>query len=191
MKLDQGWKLRLAVLATLVKLAPQQLGRTALMKFAYLLQTCKGIPLGYKFALYNYGPYDGTVLSDLSQAETLRMIKSRMVQYQSGNVGYQYSTTKACDALCQVVGDELLRYDAEINWVIAQFGSSSAADLELISTIVFAEREIRRKTNVVSRSELSRRVEAIKPHFDDETIGEKIDNLHELHLIGQLMKRAS
>ena len=34
---DQGRRLRLAVLATLVKQAPQKPGRTALMKYAYLL----------------------------------------------------------------------------------------------------------------------------------------------------------
>lgn len=190
MNLDQGWKLRLAVLANLVKRAPQQPGRTALMKFAYLLQTCRGIPLGYKFTLYNYGPYDTTVLSDLSQAETLRMLKSEMVQYPSGNVGYQYTSTKACDTLCQVVSDDLKKYDADINWVLDQFGSCTAAELELISTIVFAEREMRRKSRTVPQSELCRRVKAIKPHFDDQTIGENIDNLRELGLVEQLAKAA-
>ena len=49
----QSW-FRLAVLATLVKRAPQLPGRTAMMKFAYLLQTLRDVPLGYRFRLYTY-----------------------------------------------------------------------------------------------------------------------------------------
>jgi len=91
MNIDRGWRLRLAVLSTLVKQAPQKPGRTTLMKFAYLLQTVRGVPLGYRFELYNYGPYDSTVVSDLSQAVTLKAIKSETVYFQSG-YGYEYSS---------------------------------------------------------------------------------------------------
>lgn len=49
--------LRRAVLTALVKRAPKSPGRTALMKFAYLLQAVRNVPLGYRFRLYNYGPY--------------------------------------------------------------------------------------------------------------------------------------
>ena len=93
MNFDHGWRLRLAILSTLVKQAPQKPGRTALMKFAYLLQTVRGVPLGYRFELYNYGPYDSTVLSDLSQAVTLKAMKSATVNYTSG-YGYQYTTNE-------------------------------------------------------------------------------------------------
>ena len=48
--------LRRAVLTALVKRAPKSPSRTALMKFAYLLQAVRGVPLGYRFRLYNYGP---------------------------------------------------------------------------------------------------------------------------------------
>ena len=47
--------LRTAVLTALVTRAPKSPGRTALMKFAYLLQMVRGVPLGYRFRLRNYG----------------------------------------------------------------------------------------------------------------------------------------
>lgn len=182
MKLDQGWQLRLAVLSTLVKRAQQKPGRTALMKYAYLLQTVRGVPLGYHFELYNYGPYDGTVLSDLSQATTLKMIKSETILYPSG-CGYEYSPNKANELLCGLVRGELSKYEPDINWVLARFGGDSASRLELISTIVFAEREMRRKQQDCQQSELCRRVNRIKPHFSEDVITKTIEELSDEELI--------
>ncbi len=182
MNLDQGWRLRLAVLATLVKQAPHNRGRTALMKYAYLLQTVKRVPLGYHFELYNYGPYDSAVLSDLSQAEMLKAIKSQTVQYASSS-GYEYSPNVKCDALCDQVSDQLQPHMASIQWVLDEFGSKSASALELISTIVFAEREMQRKKQPAVKTELCRRVKLIKPHFTEGVIGEMVDELSTKSLI--------
>ena len=72
MTAQERWLFRLAVLSDLVQRAPGRLGRTAIMKLAYFRQTVKEVPLGYNFRLYTYGPYDGDVLTDLSQAEAMR-----------------------------------------------------------------------------------------------------------------------
>ncbi len=183
MTLDQGWQLRLAVLSTLVKKAPQKPGRTALMKYAYLLQTVRGVPLGYHFELYNYGPYDSAVLSDLSQAEMLKVIKSQTVNYPSGS-GYEYSSNeRRHNALCDRAAHELSPHEDSIAWVLTEFGGESASRLELISTIVFAEREMSRKEQERSKMDLCRRVKRIKPHFTDATIVETVDELSEKKLI--------
>jgi uncharacterized protein len=183
MNLDQGWWLRLAVLAKLVKQAPQKPGRTALMKFAYLLQTVRNVPLGYHFELYNYGPYDSSVLSDLSQAETLKAIKSQTVNYASGS-GYEYSPNeKGYTTLCGQVAAQIAPHEANIKWVLDEFGSESASRLELISTIVFAEREMRRKNQPRSKAELCQRVKRIKPHFTETTIADTVGELSGKELI--------
>lgn len=183
MNLDQGWQLRLAVLSTLVKRAPVKPGRTTLMKLAYLLETVRNVPLGYRFELYNYGPFDSTVVSDISQAVTLKAIKSQVVYFSSG-YGYEYSSHESGHAdVCGKVADEIRKYDNDIDWVLAEFGSASASRLELISTIVFAEREMRRKQQDRSRAELRIRVERIKPHFSAPVIDGAIDDLSEQGLI--------
>ncbi len=180
---DHAWRLRLAVLCKLVEKAQPKPGRTALMKFAYFLQTVRGVPLGYRFEMYNYGPYQSMLLSDLSQAETLKAIKSDTVDYPGGS-GYEYSPGKAVDLLCRPVSDELQKYEQDISWVLDQFGTKCASELELLSTIVYAEREMRRKQQDPLRTELSRRVKRIKPHFSEEAIGDAIDELVEKTLIG-------
>ena len=71
-----------ARIATLVAIAERRpgLGRTALMKICYLLQTLGDVPLGYHFTLYSYGPFDSDVLADLASAEVLGGVSSRVVQ---------------------------------------------------------------------------------------------------------------
>ncbi len=182
MNVDQSWQFRLAVLSTLVKQAPQKPGRTALMKFAYFLQTLRGVPLGYRFELYNYGPYDSAVLSDLSQAATLKAIKPETVIYQNG-YGYEYSTNRGHESLCNRVAEDLGKYESDITWVLDRFGSEPASRLELLSTIVFAEREMRRKNQDCPRPELCRRIRRIKPHFTEEVIENAIENLASENLI--------
>jgi hypothetical protein len=60
---------RIGLIAYLAKRSP--IGRTALMKYCYFLQALRGVPLGYNFSLYSYGPFDAAVLSDLGDAEAL------------------------------------------------------------------------------------------------------------------------
>jgi hypothetical protein len=88
---------RLAVITELVSRAPSgHVGRTALMKFCYLLQTVRGVPLGYRFTLYSYGPFDSSVLSDLGTAESLGAVRSNVV-YHSGGYGYRISKGDSSD----------------------------------------------------------------------------------------------
>src|SRR5260221_14706410 len=80
---------RLAVIAELASRAPAgHIGRTPLMKFCYLLQVVRWVPLGYHFTLYSYGPFDSSVLSDLGTAEALKAVESSVTFY-SGGYGYQ------------------------------------------------------------------------------------------------------
>ena len=46
-----------------------QFGKTAFMKMAYLLQELYGVPLGYRFSLYTYGPYSSGSPSGLGIRE--------------------------------------------------------------------------------------------------------------------------
>ena len=126
---------------------------------------------------------DSAVLSDLSQAETLKAIKSETVYYQSG-YGYEYTANdKGCTALCDKVTEDLAKYNDEIEWVVSEFGDNSASRLELVTTIIFAEREMRRKRQSVSETEVSRRVKGIKPHFTDDIISATVEELSRRGLI--------
>jgi uncharacterized protein len=168
---------RLAVITELASRAPSgRIGRTALMKFSYLLQTVRGVPLGYRFTLYSYGPFDSSVLSDLSTAETLRAVQSNLTYY-SGGYGYQIRQGEHGDSVMKAGQEFLNRYQESIDWVLQEFGSHGSADLELESTIIYVDREAARKSETLSIELLGQRVRDVKPHFAEDYIREKVSQL--------------
>jgi uncharacterized protein YwgA len=174
---------RLAVITELASRAPEgYLGRTALMKFCYLLQTVRGVPLGYRFTLYSYGPFDSNVLSDLSTAESLRAVRSSLTLYPGG-YGYQISKGESGDTFLRDGAQFLEKHREDIDWVLEQFGCQGSADLELESTIVYVDREAARKAERLSADQLTQRVRDVKPHFKEDYIREKVTALREQGLL--------
>src|SRR5262249_28091602 len=147
--------------------APQPLGRTALMKLCYFLQVLRRVPLGYHFTLYAYGPFDSSVLDDLAYTEFLGAVDEETVLLGNG-YGYRISPGQDRERIKERARDFLTRYQQDIAWVMQEFGSRSATDLELLSTMVFVDQEAARKEESLPFSELVRRVLNIKPRFTEE-----------------------
>ena len=98
MSAHNRWLLRIGVLTDLVEQSRTKLGRTALMKLAYFLQTIKGVPLGYNFRVYTYGPFDEDVLNDIGQAEMMQAITSTMIPFNNASgYGYEFSSGPAAN----------------------------------------------------------------------------------------------
>lgn len=169
--------LRTAVLTALVERSAHPPGRTALMKYAYLLQKVRGVPLGYRFHLYNYGPYDNSVLTDVRRAETTGLINSELVTFANGGYGYEFSLGQSFTDAKDELSAEIDPYSDDIDWVLEQFGVESASRLELISTIMFAMCDNRRR---LDGPELIGRVHEIKPHFSEKTIEETMEEISEV-----------
>ena len=182
MNAKKKWLFRLAILSALVKAAPGKLGRTSIMKLAYFLQTLKEVPLGYNFRLYTYGPYDSDVLTHLSQAETMHAVKSRIVRNPSG-YGYEFSPGQEPDAIKHLINESLATYEESIDWVASEFSGMTASDLELLSTVVYADREATRGGQPLSADALCHQVQRIKPRFSAEYIQDKIALLSKRKLL--------
>jgi hypothetical protein len=181
---EQQWWLRLGLLSELIEQAPGQLGRTAVMKLAYLLQVVKEVPLGYDFRLYTYGPFESDVLSDLGVAESLGAIQSQIVYFPSGSgYGYEFRVGPGRETVMKRAGAGLTRYQPDIRWALEEFGRQSAADLELITTIIYADREATRRKDRLSLEELGRKVKEVKPRFADRYIMAKIEDMASKGLI--------
>jgi uncharacterized protein YwgA len=173
---QQRWQLRLDLLSVLVARAPGKLGRTAIMKLAYFLQTLKRVPLEYDFRLYTYGPFDSDVLNDVGQLESLRALKSELIYFPSG-YGYEFSAGPKQESLLKLTENQSQKYQDEIKWVLDEFGHRTAADLELLSTIVFADQEASQQEKPITHGELARTVKEIKPRFTEEYIQKTIRDL--------------
>lgn len=166
--------LRTAVLTELVRRAPKPPGRTALMKFVYLLQTVRHVPLGYRFRLYNYGPYDEQVLADARSAADSGLLTSNLVTYPNG-YGYEFKPGEEFQ-VDPKTREVLSEHADAIDWVVTKFGNETASRLELISTLVFANCDESRNERL---DELANRVHEIKPHFSVADIQDTANSIRE------------
>jgi hypothetical protein len=152
------------------------------MKLCYFLQVLRGVPLGYHFTLYSYGPFDSNVLSDLGTAESLGAVHSTL-EYYPGGYGYNIQKAERGDAVLAEGADFLGKYRAAMDWTIGEFGNLGSASLELQSTIVFADREAARNSQKLTLQNLAKRVGDVKPHFQEAVILESAAHLYEKGLL--------
>jgi hypothetical protein len=158
-------KIRLGLLPALAEQAAAgHIGRTALMKYMYFLQVLRGVPLGYNFSLYSYGPFDSDVLADLSSAEALNIVDVTPVEFPGG-YGYRIRPGARSEAAKRSVGQFLEEHRGDIDWLFASFGSLNSSELELASTIVYVDREFGETRVNQAIEEVVTRVSEIKPHF--------------------------
>lgn len=180
----QPWE-RLATIVELTEKAPGELGRTALVKLCYFLQTLRGVPLGYHFSLYAYGPFAAGVLDDLDYAQALNAVQSRLVNYPTG-YGYNIRPGTAAAEIKTKAHDFLAGHQAAIDWVIQEFGGMSAAHLELASTAIFVDREAQRTRERLTLDELVRRVREVKPRFPEPQVRAIAELLRDKSLLGSI-----
>lgn len=172
---------RTALIAYLAEHSPGKwIGRTALMKYCYFLQVLRDVPLGYNFSLYSYGPFDSTVLSDLGDAEALGTIEETPLLT---GYGYEIKSAVSDDDLNELAGSFLEEHKTDIDWVIQQFGTQSASDLELDSTIIYIDREASEAGQHMSEDHLVQQVRDVKPHFIESKIRRHVQALQGKQLL--------
>lgn len=174
-------KLRVAVIAEFADKLSGKLGRTAIMKLMFFLQELKGLPLGYSFRIYTYGPYDAQVLSDLKIGESMGAVRTEYFDWEGGS-GYMIKAGNK-----PKLSDEDQRlfssFHDEIDWVAKEFGELSATDLEVESTVFFVAKSAEREKQRLSSETIARAVRAIKPHHSEGRILKHIERLQQRGLI--------
>lgn len=170
-------KARLSLIPVLAeKHNARHIGRTALMKYMYFLQTLRGVPLGYNFSMYSYGPFDSEVLADLSTAEAMNIVSATPISFVGG-YGYQIQAAGNAESLKQEMRSFLSDHQEDIDWLFSEFGNLSSAELELASTIIYVDREFSEMHLYQQKAEIVGLVHAIKPHFSIEKIEASFDSL--------------
>jgi uncharacterized protein YwgA len=144
------------------------LGKTAMQKLVYLVQELHRVPIGYRFRLYNYGPYSSDLAEDLTYVEFLDGIS---VDFDPVQNSYKIKAAKDAPFLIGKASEFLTRFREGIDQVIREFGNRKARDLELIATAVYVSR-ILQESQSYSEARLLEQVREIKPKFrDDEVLG--------------------
>ena len=181
---------RLAVIVKIAKnAAPRRLGRTAMMKLLYLLQTVRGLPLQYRFRLYTYGPFDVDVLDDLRYAETVGGVTQDYVSLDQG-YAYEIAPGEESDKIISRVESFIESYSDDFNWVISNFAARTAVDLEMVSTLVFVDRAAAARSEIQDIDALSEKVVGIKPHLSRSVVQRETVLLTDLGLLRSVAQTA-
>lgn len=156
----------LAIIARLVSKAPgKKLGRTQLMKLCYFLQEIEQVPVRYDFRLFNFGPFDSDVLSDLGSACGRDVLNEETVKIDRG-YRYEITPTKRAAQMSKELRERDRELATKIDRIVEAFAGDGAGELELKSTILFVDREFSRSQTCNSSIEkIAERVHSVKPHF--------------------------
>ena len=177
---------RMSLIAKIVEERPL-LGKTAMMKFIFILQQAYKVPLGYDYEIYTYGPYSSTVMEDIQLASDFATIDMKVVIFPNGHSGYQLNVASETKAAINREQNFLEAYSEYISEVIQLFGNKTAKELELSSTIIYIYSNYSQNKWDNSMDEVSQSVKRIKPHFDINEIKRDYETLYK---IGILQKSA-
>ena len=158
------------------KVSPQ-VGKTVLVKMIFLLQQIFKIDCGYEFELHTYGPFASQILHDLDLVESLGGVKIHPAVSAGGykNLSRGQEPWDCAKKLKLFLSKPKVKKG--ISKVVSEFGSYSARDLELASTIVYVENYMKRRHRSHSGDEVSQIVHGLKPKFTKKEILSQIRGL--------------
>jgi uncharacterized protein len=167
--------LRVAAIVALVQNAFVKLGKTQVQKLVYFAQD-GGVPLGYKYEIYHYGPYSFELSDDLGSLDSLGVLD---IDSDPSGFGFHISPGKFSNKFRLEP-----KYLKKVEEVISQFGSNTPAQLEVKATIHFVHSVVKKQVGLgKTKSEVVQRVHALKPRFNDEFIKKCYSDLEQARWI--------
>jgi hypothetical protein len=142
----------------------------------FLLQRSFGVDCDYSYILYTYGPYSSDVARDL---DVVAGFGGAKVDYDFSFAGYEIHPGQAGDDLRRRASNFLDEISPKLDKLVADFGGFTAKDLELRSTIVYLWKPGH------ARTDLSKQVHEVKPHFTESQIDGAIHELETKGYVGQ------
>lgn len=167
-----------ALIAHLAKeLGPSgRLGKKALQKYIFLIHEIGGVPTGYKFRFYTYGPFSPDLSGDVDVVQSLGGVR---VSYDVTNNAYSIEESQNTDVIVQKGDGFLEQYGEKVKRIVEIFGGRYAKDLELTATIVFIYNKIGRK-KLFDKDSLKEKVQDTKPKYGDAEISKALSELERM-----------
>ncbi|HEX8361968.1 MAG TPA: hypothetical protein VF613_17755 [Longimicrobium sp.] len=173
---QQTWNQYALIIELAERMQGRPFGRTALQKLTYLLQELHGVDTGYEFPLHTYGPYSSDLSADL---HTLTAKQGVEVTNDTRQGGFQISPGAKSEWIRALGADSVRPHVEAIGEIVDEFGGMTTKELELRATLVFAERDARRRGTRLAEDALVEEVHEIKPNFSREQIGAALRELRE------------
>ena len=152
------------------------IGKTALMKAAFMLQQVKKLNLDYNFSIYTYGPYSSEVTEDVDDL-VFKQLAISTIYHQNSYVGYELNVSDEGNAYAERLDQNSKTAIAEI---VGFIKGKSAKDLELYATVIYIDRLYAKNNSWEKHSNsIVEKVHEIKPHFKKDIIGSAFNMLKE------------
>ena len=162
-----------------------QFGKTVLQKMVFLLQEVYHVDAGYSFGFHTFGPFSSDLLGDLDIAEN-----SGVVVVNSGESAYGHGyVIKPGERIedCLTDADDFLKTNNQsITKLVSAFGGKTAKELELLTTILYLNKEIRLDTDKLTRDEAISKIRELKPKFTKSEVVKGMTELktkHDIQLV--------
>ncbi|HKM17125.1 MAG TPA: restriction endonuclease [Limnochordia bacterium] len=152
-----------------------QFGKTAMQKMVYLLQAVYEVEFGYNYNFYTYGPYSADLSRDLKIIEHHGGIEINYVNSETR--GFRIKQGANHTQFAEKAASSIRRAKSKMDAAISEFGEYNARELELRSTIIYAERDLRENGESLSLNRFVELVYNLKPHFEPDYIVEVIGEL--------------
>ncbi len=144
-----------------------------MQKLIYLIQALEGVPVGYPFHFYHYGPYSSDLAGDLEFISTLQGVG---ITYDPYINMYNISAGDKANLLTKKAEDFLEQYKGKIDRIIRSFSDKRAEELELITSIVYTWRADQEDDEHKEHA-LVKRVAELKPKFNSQEIQHALNDL--------------
>ncbi|ACM18946.1 hypothetical protein Geob_0580 [Geotalea daltonii FRC-32] len=152
------------------------LGKTKLHKLVYLIKEVGKVPVGFNFRFYNYGPYSDNLAETLDFVTSLQGVK---MNYDSTANMYEISAGENAAKLVEKATAELEPNKPTIDGILTAYGNKTAKELELITTILYANKNYEAK----SVEALTHTTKNLKPKFSLTEIRASIGQLQASDLL--------
>lgn len=174
--------------ATILKIVSDKsgLGKTAMMKFIFILQEVFKIPLGYNYEIYTYGPYSSEVVEDIELVKYNKWLDIEVEEYKTGHIGYHINLTDSGKNEIQQMNELSTEHSQNIKSVLDLFGNKNVKELELSTTILYTYKSYKKNNWEISKKDIVNDVKEIKPHFEVPTIEQEYDALEKNQLLARI-----
>ena len=128
---------RASLLLSLIEAMKRQgswCGETSIQKAVYFFQEMVGIPTGFEFLLYKYGPYSFDLTDELTalRADAILTLEVRDPRY-----GPSFAPGELAALVKERFAKTINRYRDHVEWVADRLGNRNVAELERLSTALY------------------------------------------------------
>jgi len=176
-------ELRINVIVSIVETLRQreiELGKVQFQKLIYFLQEI-GIPLGYRYEIYHYGPYSFELAQELNTLDTLGIVN---VAPDPTGYGYGIMPGKHIGDFYEIKDVDVIEpYKKKIDFVLDHLGKDSSSRIELKATIHYVNKVMGKINHAVTMDSILSRVKDLKPKFNEPFLSECYKELQDIKLL--------